>query len=239
MSSAPSRDAIARLCLPLDVPTADEAMALAERVGDSVGVLKVGLELFVREGPSVVERLQRFERDIFLDLKLHDIPETVARAITSAGALGVRYLTIHASGGGAMLRAAAESAPKGLQLLAVSVLTSMDQADLHAVDVSAALEAHVLGLAKLADSSGVRGLVCSAHELPALRRTVGDEFTLVVPGIRPAGASSFDQKRVATPASAIADGASLLVVGRPIRDAADPRAQALSIAAEIETALRH
>jgi orotidine-5'-phosphate decarboxylase len=237
----PSAYAISKLCLALDVQSTAEALLLAERVGDAVGVLKVGLELFVREGPSVIERLQAsmngVEREIFLDLKLHDIPETVARAVSSAGSLGVRYLTVHASGAGPMLRAAVQSAPPGLRLLAVTVLTSFDQADLADVGVDAAPQAHALRLAKLARGSGIAGLVCSAHELRVLRQALGNDFALVVPGIRPVGAQTGDQKRVATPGSAIVDGASLLVVGRPIRDAEDPRAQALTIAREIDSAL--
>jgi orotidine-5'-phosphate decarboxylase len=233
----PSEAAIGRVCLALDVQNTDAAVQLAEHVGDAVGVLKIGLELFVSEGPRVVERLQRLGREIFLDLKLHDIPETVARAVSSAAGLGVRYLTVHAAGARAMLEAASAVAPENMKLLAVSVLTSLDQSDLASIGVAAEPEAQVLRLARLAQSSGVTGLVCSARELVALRTTVGHEFTLVVPGIRPSGATAGDQKRVATPASAIADGASLLVVGRPIRDALDPRAQALAIASEIDAAL--
>lgn len=236
MSSATTAGS-SRLCLPLDVPSGDAAVALAERVGDGVGVLKVGLELFVKEGPRVVERVRALGRDVFLDLKLHDIPETVGRAVTSARSLGVRYLTLHASGGTAMLRAAAEAAGQDLQLLAVTVLTSLDADDLGALGITATPEAHVVRLARLAQSAGLGGLVCSPHECKALRQALGQEFTLVTPGIRPAGEQAGDQKRIATPSSAIADGASLLVVGRPIRDAADPRAQALAISREIEVAL--
>lgn len=235
MNSPPT--AVSRLCLALDVPSGDAAVALAERVGDGVGVLKVGLELFVKEGPRVVERVRDLGRDVFLDLKLHDIPETVARAVTSARSLGVRYLTVHASGGSPMLRAAAEAAGSDLQLLAVTVLTSLDSSDLGALGIAETPEAHVVRLARLAESSGLTGLVCSPHECKALRQAIGQRFTLVTPGIRPAGEQAADQKRIATPSSAIADGASLLVVGRPIRDASDPRAQALAIGREIDVAL--
>lgn len=235
MNSPPT--AVSRLCLALDVPTGDAAVALAERVGDGVGVLKVGLELFVKEGPRVVQRVRDLGRDVFLDLKLHDIPETVARAVTSARALGVRYLTVHASGGSPMLRAAAEAAGSDLQLLAVTVLTSLDASDLGALGIAEPPEAHVVRLARLAQSSGLTGLVCSPQECKALRQAIGQEFTLVTPGIRPAGEQAGDQKRIATPSSAIVDGASLLVVGRPIRDASDPRAQALAICREIDVAL--
>jgi orotidine-5'-phosphate decarboxylase len=226
-----------RIALPLDVADAREAAALAELVAAEVGVLKIGLELFVAEGPSILALGARHDRDVFLDLKLHDIPETVERAVTSAARHGVRYLTVHAAGGPEMLRRAAaraESESSGrMTLLAVTVLTSMSAEDLQAIGVDRAPRDQVLALARLAWAAGVRGFVCSPLEVAALREALGPEATLVVPGVRPAGAAHGDQKRVATPASAIRDGADLLVVGRPIRDAADPVAAARAIAAEI------
>jgi orotidine-5'-phosphate decarboxylase len=204
-----------------------------------VGVLKVGLELFVREGPSATKLGAELGADVFLDLKLMDIPETVERAVASAAELGVKYLTVHASGGSKMLERAQQRAePSGLILLAVTVLTSLDASDLSALGVERDPAAHVLGLGRLAREAGIGGLVCSAAEVGALRSALGPELVLVTPGIRPAGASHDDQKRVATPAAALAAGASLLVVGRPIRDAVDPRAAAEAILAEIAQAER-
>ena len=241
MTSASELDrARARLVFPLDYPTLAEARVGAAQVGSSVGVLKVGLELFVREGAAAVALGQELGLDVFLDLKLHDIPETVERAVRNAGELGVRYLTVHASGGASMLRRAAEAAaqaPKPLTLLAVTVLTSLDQSDLEAQGLRESAAEHVVRLAQLAWGAGVRGFVSSAAEVASLRAALGPEALLVTPGIRPAGASHGDQKRVATPRSAILDGSDLLVVGRPIRDAADPLSAARSVVAEIADAL--
>jgi orotidine-5'-phosphate decarboxylase len=228
-----AREAIA---FALDYPTLSEATEGARCVAPAVGVLKIGLELFVREGPRAVELGHTFDRPVFLDLKLCDIPETVERAVQNAAALGVRYLTIHASGGRAMLERAAAAADRSsspLTLLAVTVLTSLDQADLAALGVAGTPAEHALRLAQLAASAGVRGFVTSPHEVSALRQALGPDVVLVTPGIRPAGAQAGDQKRVATPRVALAAGASLLVIGRPIRDAADPRAAAEGIVREI------
>lgn len=230
-----------RLVFPLDFATLDQARRAATELAPAVGVLKIGLELFVREGPAAVELGAELGRDVFLDLKLHDIPETVERAVASAAALGARYLTVHASGSATMLaRAAAMAAkaPRPLTLLAVTVLTSLDASDLAAQGVAASPREQVLRLARLAWDAGVRGFVCSAAEARAMRDALGDEALLVTPGIRPAGADAGDQKRVATPAQAIADGADLLVVGRPIRDAADPLAAARAVMSEIDLATR-
>jgi orotidine-5'-phosphate decarboxylase len=229
-----------RLAFALDYPTLALAEAGAERVRDLVGVLKVGLELFVAEGPAAVRLGGKLGSKVFLDLKLHDIPETVERAVATAGQLGASLLTLHAAGGPRMLEAAAARAERegaGLKLLAVTVLTSLDAADLNATGVSASPAEHVLLLGKLARSSGIHGLVCSTAEVGALRIALGPEAILVTPGIRPAGADAGDQKRVGTPASALRDGSNLLVVGRPIRDAADPAAAARSILAEMSGAL--
>ncbi len=233
-------DATRRLVFPLDYGSLDEAGAGARRVASSVGVLKVGLELFVREGPAAIAACHDLGRELFLDLKLHDIPETVGRAVQSAASLGVRYLTVHASGGRAMLdRAATEAARASapLTILAVTVLTSLDAEDLTAMGVSATPSQQVERVARLAWDTGIRGFVASASEASTLRRMFGPDALIVTPGIRPAGSAAGDQKRITTPAQAIAAGADLLVVGRPIRDAADPLDAARRVVAEIEGAL--
>ncbi|WP_437683005.1 orotidine-5'-phosphate decarboxylase [Sorangium sp. So ce131] len=228
-----------RLVFPLDYATLDEASDAAGRVAPSVGVLKVGLELFVREGPRAVEIGKALGLDVFLDLKLHDIPETVGRAVAGAAALGVRYLTVHAAGGEAMLRRAAQEAARSqeLILLAVTVLTSLDDGDLAAQGVQASASEHAVRLAQLARGAGIHGFVASPKEVPVLRQALGKSELLVTPGIRPGagsdGASGDDQKRIATPSAAISAGADLLVVGRPIRDAADPLAAARAVVQEI------
>ena len=232
-------DPCAKLAFALDYPTLAEARRGAELVAPSAGVLKVGLELFVAEGPACVRLGTELRRGVFLDLKLHDIPETVERAVASACGLGVSFLTLHASGGPKMLeRAAARVMREGssLTLLAVTVLTSMDDADLRAIGNADPASTQVTRLAELAFSAGVRGFVCSVAEARTLRQTLGAQAVIVTPGIRPAGAAVGDQKRVATPADALRSGASVLVVGRPIRDAADPGAAAAAVAAEIREA---
>jgi len=228
-----------RLAFALDYANLDEARDAARRVRDSVGVLKVGLELFVREGPAAIALGSQLGCDVFLDLKLHDIPETVERAVASAAAHGVRFLTLHAGGGQAMLARAAERVQgTQLTLLAVTVLTSLDARDLDQLGVAASPSEHARRLAQLGWAAGVKGFVCSTQKIAILRRELGSDAFLVTPGIRPAGPAADDQKRTGTPASAIADGSSLLVVGRPIRDAADPAAAARAIADEIAGAGR-
>lgn len=229
-----------KLAFALDFPSLAEAEIGAARVAHAAGVLKVGLELFVSEGPRAVALGQKLGCDLFLDLKLHDIPETVERAVAAAAGHGVRYLTLHAAGGPRMLAAAARRAERentGLVLLAITVLTSLDAADLTAVGVAADPGAQALRLAQLAHEQGIPGMVCSAGEVTALRAQLGPRAVLVTPGIRPAsGGATDDQKRTATPAAAIAAGSSLLVVGRPIRDAADPASTASAICDEIQRA---
>ncbi len=226
---------------PLDYPSLAEARAGAEKVKGCVGVLKVGLELFVREGPRALTLADAFGADLFADLKLHDIPETVERAVASLSPSGARFVTVHAAGGRAMLERALERAQREtggqLMVLAVTVLTSLDESDLGAQGIAGSAAERALRLARLAWSAGVRGYVCSPAEVRMLRTELGPDATLVVPGVRPAGSSSDDQKRVATPAQAIADGADFIVVGRPIRDAPDPAAAARAIAAEVATGL--
>jgi orotidine-5'-phosphate decarboxylase len=239
-SSAPlsPRD---RLVFLLDFPNLSEARRAVEALAPAVGVLKVGLELFVKEGPEAARIGEAVGRDVFLDLKLHDIPETVERAVASASALGVRYLTVHAAGGAAMLaRAAAQAAkaPRPLTILAVTVLTSLDEADLGSLGVGGGVREQVVRMGRLAWEAGVRGFVVSPVEARTLREALGPEALLVTPGIRPAGAGVGDQKRVATPERAIAEGADLVVVGRPIRDAKDPRAAAEAVVEEIARGLQ-
>jgi orotidine-5'-phosphate decarboxylase len=228
-----------RLSFPLDYPDLDTARRGAERVVESVGVLKVGLELFVKEGPGAVRMGHELGCDVFLDLKLHDIPATVEGAVARAASLGVRYLTIHAAGGPAMIEAAVKRAERdapGLTILAVTVLTSLDDADLAAIGVARPVSEQVLSLARLAHAAGARGFVCSPAEISPLRAALGQDIALVTPGIRPAGTAVSDQKRVGTPGDAIRAGASVLVVGRPIRDAEDPAAAARQVLAEIAAA---
>ena len=231
----PSRDPKARLAVALDLPSAAEALAMVDRLEGTCHWLKVGMELYYAAGNSLLHELRRRGFEVFLDLKLHDIPNTVAAAIRSVTQTGASLLTVHASGGAAMLTAAAEAAqaPGCPRLVAVTVLTSMDTQQLHGIGIAATPADQVLRLARLASSCGIDGMVCSAEETGLLRNELGPEAILVVPGIRPTGAALGDQKRIATPAAAIAQGASLLVVGRPIIRSADPAAATQAILLEI------
>jgi orotidine-5'-phosphate decarboxylase len=233
-----SEQARSRLCFALDYPDRQSAVSAARGVVEHVGVFKVGLELFVKEGPSVVADVVELGRPVFLDLKLHDIPATVAGAVRSAARLGVHYLTLHASGGPTMLAAAAEAA-KGstLRLLGVTVLTSMDDAELTSIGVSSSSADQVRRLAHLVSSAGLAGLVCSTAEVRDLRTLMGPDPVLVTPGIRPLGSDAGDQRRTGSPGEAVRDGASLLVVGRPIRNAKVPADAARAIVAEMAAAL--
>jgi orotidine-5'-phosphate decarboxylase len=227
-----------RLIVALDVPTQAEALALAGTLAGHVGMLKIGLELFVAEGPAVVSRIREAHPDlqIFLDLKLHDIPNTMRGAIRSARSLGARFLTVHAGSGVEHLRACVEEAGDELGILAVTVLTSQDaQACVQAGHTRSPGELVVLR-AECARQAGCAGIVCSGQELRGVVDAAPALFR-VVPGIRPAGAEAGDQKRVMTPAQAIADGATHLVVGRPVLQAADPAAAADAIVAEMAGAL--
>lgn len=234
-SSAPVR-AQDRLIVALDVATARQARELAAQLGDSAGTYKVGLQLFTAEGPAMVRDLVGSGKRVFLDLKLNDIPNTVAHAVKSAEALGATMLTIHASGGPAMLKAAAEAAGSDLLVLAVTVLTSMDENELAQVGVGGRVQDQVIRLAKLARAAGCGGVVASARESSLIRSAVGEGFAIVNPGVRPAGVERNDQKRVATPAEAIRAGATHIVVGRPITQAANPAQAAVAIVSEIEQA---
>lgn len=224
-----------RVIVALDFPDAKQAFELVHRLDRLIRWFKVGLELYLAEGNLIVDDLRSQGFSVFLDLKLHDIPNTVSGAVRSASRAGVQMLTLHAGGGPAMLAAAAEAAaesPNAPLLLAVTVLTSMDAAQLRAVGVSASPAEHVLQLARAGWDSGIRGFVASAEEVSAMRHAF-PEAKLVIPGIRPAGAAVGDQKRVATPAAAIAAGADYLVIGRPITQAFDPAAAAAAILDEI------
>jgi orotidine-5'-phosphate decarboxylase len=226
-----------RLAVALDLPSAQTALQFVDRLDGACQWLKVGMELYYAAGNQLIETLRGRGYQIFLDLKLNDIPNTVAGAVRSVTQTGASLLTIHASGGEAMIRAAAEAAavPGGPKLLAVTVLTSMDASQLNGVGVGDAPAQQVLRLGKLAQQAGgpAMGMVCSAEETALLRAQLDPGTMLVVPGIRPTGAALGDQRRVATPASAIAAGASMLVVGRPITQAADPAAAARAILQEI------
>lgn len=228
------------LILALDRPSLKENLMVLERLPEAIRQVKVGLELFTAEGPQALRELQARGKRIFLDLKLHDIPNTVARAVTAAAALGVSMLTLHASGGRAMLQAAVAAArrygPQAPRLLAVTALTSLAPEDLPTIGVQRYMTEHVLALGSLALDCGLDGLVCSAHEASALRQSFGSDPLLVIPGIRPAGNAHADQKRGATPAAAVAAGATFLVVGRPILEASDPQAAALAILNEMAAA---
>ena len=221
-----------RICAALDVPDPAAAEKLAGTLAGHVGLFKVGLELFVAHGRAAVEAVRKSGLPIFLDLKLHDIPQTVESAARGVSALGVDYVTVHASGGTEMIRAARRALPR-TKLLGVTALTSLAPEDLDAVGLA---RDAVARLAKLAMAAGADGVVCSPQEVAALRKLLGPSAILVVPGIRPKGAAAGDQRRTGTPAQAVRDGASILVIGRPLRDAPDPAASADEIAREIASA---
>ena len=234
-----------RLIFALDVDSSAAAERWAEQLHDTVGLFKVGKQLFTRCGPDIVRRIQERGGQVFLDLKYHDIPNTVARATVEACRLGVKMVNVHALGGPTMMRetvaavndfCAAEKIERPL-LLAVTILTSSDQETLRAVGIDRPVEEMVPHLAKLAQQAGFDGVVASPWEVPLIRRVCGNDFVIVTPGVRPAFASVDDQKRITTPADAIAAGADYLVVGRPIANAADPQAAATAILEEMAQAL--
>jgi len=225
-----------RLIVALDVASAAAAQKIVAAVGDSASCYKVGMQLYTAEGPKVVRDLVASGRRVFLDLKYHDIPNTVAAAVREAASLGVSMLTIHASGGGKMMRAATEAARNqnaALLVLAVTVLTSLDDNDLDKLGIHGRVKDQVLRLSALALADGCHGVVASAREAAALRGQLEGDFAIVTPGVRPAGAEPGDQARVATPAEAIAAGATHIVVGRPITAAADPASEARAILSQI------
>src|SRR5579863_4936918 len=231
----PSVDPRERLIVALDVSSAAAAQKIVTAVGDSALFYKVGMQLYTAEGPHVVRDLVASGRRVFLDLKYHDIPNTVASAVAEAGKLGVSMLTVHAAGSTRMLEAAVQAAKSSpdLMVLAVTVLTSMDGHDLETIGIRGSVPDSVVRLAALALSHGCQGIVTSAREASRLRAELGDQFAIVTPGVRPAGTSVGDQVRVVTPAEAITSGASHIVVGRPITEAADPAAEARAILAQM------
>jgi orotidine-5'-phosphate decarboxylase len=225
-----------RVIVALDVPDLAALQGFLDRLEGQPAFYKVGLELFVAEGARAVEAVQGRGGKVFLDLKLHDIPETVARAVASARGLGAQFLTVHAAGGEEMLRRAVEAAGGQTTLLAVTVLTSLAESDLAADGIGGDVAAAVARRAQLAARAGVGGVVCSPKEIGEVMRT-SPRLLAVVPGVRPAGAAAGDQKRVATPALAIGAGADYLVIGRPVRDAADPARAFAEVVAEVDEAL--
>jgi orotidine-5'-phosphate decarboxylase len=213
-----------RLIVALDFPTPAKALALVSVLSDSIAIYKIGLQLYTAAGPEIVRAVAATGAKVFLDLKLHDIPNTVAKAVGAAGELGVQMLTIHLSGGRAMLEAAAAAKSPSLVLLGVTVLTSSTQQTLAEIGVTSTLESQVLRLGQLGKDCGIGGLITSPHEVHALRKNLGSEILLITPGIRPGWAMADDQKRFTTPAEALKNGADYLVIGRPITAAAEPRA---------------
>lgn len=227
-----------RIIVALDTPDAAAALAIVDRLGPACAFYKVGLELYTAAGPSVVVSLRDRGKDVFLDLKLHDIPTTVARASARAGELGVRFLTVHAMGGAAMLVAAARTAAESLTLLGVTVLTSHDAPSLGEVFARpvADVGAEADRLAAMARAAGLGGVVCSASEAGRLRAALGPDAMIVTPGIRLAGDAHHDQRRVRTAAEAFGAGATHIVVGRPVTASPDPRAAFARIAGQAESA---
>ena len=215
-----------RLIVAIDRSSRDEILRLADALHGSVGLLKIGLQAFVANGPSIVRDVQDRGAKVFLDLKIHDIPNTAQHAVAGAVALGAEMVTVHASGGTWMLRACASDATL---VLGVTILTSLDDAELMRIGFAGSALDNAVRLAKLAQSSGLRGVVASPHEIAAIREACGSELRIVVPGIRPEGSDAGDQRRTKTPAAAIAAGADYIVVGRPVTDALDPRAAAMAI----------
>lgn len=226
------------IIVALDKPSAGEALAIVEGLGDRAGFYKVGLELYTGAGPAIVEELVTREKRVFLDLKLHDIPNTVARAVHAASELGVDFLTVHAAGGTSMMEAARDAADNSLRLLAVTVLTSLTPDEMSTVwgrEIRSVRE-EVGRLAELSWTMGIDGIVASALEASWIRAQLGERILIVTPAIRPKGADRGDQTRVATPADAVLAGSNYLVVGRPITDADDPRSAFSAILAEVRGA---
>jgi orotidine-5'-phosphate decarboxylase len=222
-----------KIIVALDVATTKEALKLASLLAQDVGFFKIGLQSFTANGPALVRSISDLGPKVFLDLKLHDIPNTVAKAVESAGELGVKMLTIHLSGGSEMVRAAVAARKNDLLLLGVTVLTSSTEETLAETGVSGKTGEQVLRLARLGVANGIDGLVASPHEAKMLRAEFGEKIKIVTPGIRPAGSSPGDQKRFSTPRDAIEAGADYLVIGRPIIAAANPKAAVQQVVAEL------
>lgn len=223
-----------RLIVALDVDNKERAQILVDELGPHVGMFKVGKELFTAEGPQIVRSIVEGGGNVFLDLKFHDIPNTVAKAVGTAAQLGAFFVTLHITGGRAMLEAAASALPaEGTQLLGVTVLTSHTDASLMETGMRGAVAETVRQLARLAHESGIDGVVCSPHEIALVRETAGDDMLIVTPGIRPKGAAKGDQARVTTPGEALRLGCDYIVVGRPITEAASPSDAAKAIVDEL------
>ncbi len=222
-----------RIIVALDLPTAAEALEMVAKISDDVSFFKIGLQLYTAAGPEIVRAVIAKGGKVFLDLKLHDIPHTVEKAVRAAGDLGVQMLTIHLSGGRNMIDAAMKECPPDLLLLGVTVLTSSNDETLRETGVTSHVEEQTLRLAKLGADAGIRGLIASPHEVTALRGQLGKVMTIITPGVRPAGAKADDQKRFTTPQEAIANGADYLVIGRPITAAPDPREAVRQIVADL------
>ena len=223
-----------KIIIALDVPDTDGALRLLDSLGDPPALCKIGLELFTAEGPSVIKAVQDRGSRVFLDLKFHDIPNTVAHAVKSASGLGVAMTTLHASGGPVMLEAAAKAAEGSeLLLLAVTVLTSMDAAQLSSTGICVEPREQVLRLAGLASDAGIGGVVCSPLEVNAIRTSLGNDLRIVTPGVRPTWAAAGDQKRVMTPAEAVKEGSDWLVIGRPITANENPREAYAKVVVEL------
>jgi len=231
-----------RIIVAFDYPDRAAALQMAQQLDPALCRVKVGKELFTRCGPSIVEALQQLGFDVFLDLKFHDIPNTTARAVQAAAELGVWMVNVHASGGRRMMEASREALDRvngaNTLLIAVTVLTSMEQGDLAEIGLDIDPLEQVVRLAKLTHSSGLDGVVCSAQEVAAIRAAVAGDFALVTPGIRPAASEQGDQRRIMTPAQAIGAGSNYLVIGRPITQAQEPSSVAAKIREEVLTALR-
>jgi len=238
MSGSP---ASGRVCIALDFPTRGEVVAAARRFAPRVGWLKIGLEAFVAEGPALVREIAELGPRVFLDLKFHDIPNTVGRAVAAAGRSGADLVNVHAAGGRAMLQAARDAAAsleRRPRVIAVTLLTSIDARALADLPMAGHPEGIARRLAHLARECGLDGVVCSPEDLVGIREACGADFLTVVPGIRPSGSAAGDQKRTASPGEAIRRGAGLLVIGRPVTAAPDPEASLEGILLEIESALR-
>jgi orotidine-5'-phosphate decarboxylase len=215
-----------RLVIALDVSTRDDVLRLVDQLHDAAGVFKIGLQAFTSLGPSIVREVVSRDERVFLDLKIHDIPNTASHAISEVASLGASITTVHASGGEAMLRACAHDA---LLVLGVTILTSLDSTELQRIGFAGSVIENAVRLAQLAQRSGLRGVVASPHEIAPIRAACGGELTILTPGIRPAGSDAGDQRRTMTPREAIAAGADYIVIGRPITNAADPRSAAMRV----------
>ncbi len=222
-----------KIIVALDVPSKKEALELVAQLREQISFFKVGLQLYTAAGPDLVREIVAKGLNVFLDLKLHDIPNTVAGAVRAAGELGVQMLTVHLSGGSAMLKAAVAAKRAELSLLGVTVLTSTDEATLREIGISSSIEEQVRRLAGLGADCGLDGLVASPHEIKMLRASVGDKVKIVAPGVRPKWAEAGDQKRFMTPGEAIQNGADYLVIGRPITAHANPREAVQKILEEL------